>query len=51
MVYQERLGTPMVKLQADFLSPSQIGEVLRLSLTVRRIGNSSLELEGLAQSG
>jgi 4-hydroxybenzoyl-CoA thioesterase len=51
MVYQERLGTPMVKLQAEFLSPSQIGEVLRLSLTVRRIGNSSLELEVDGTSG
>ena len=45
MVYKERLGTPMVNLRAEFLSPSQIGETLRLSLTVRRIGRSSLELE------
>ena len=45
MVYQQRLGTPMVRLETDFLSPSQIGETLRLSLAVKRIGRSSLHLE------
>ena len=45
LVYQQRLGTPMVRLECDFLSPSQIGETLRLSLTVKRIGRSSLHLE------
>jgi len=45
LVYQQRLGTPMVKLQTEFLSPSQIGETLRLSLAVKKIGRSSLELE------
>lgn len=44
LVYQQRLGTPMVKLQTEFVSPSQIGETLRLSLLVRRIGRSSLDL-------
>ncbi len=45
MVYQQRLGTPMVHLETSFLSPSQIGDVLRLKLSVRRIGRSSLTLE------
>ena len=45
LVYKQRLGTPMVKLQTEFVSPSQIGETLRLSLLVRRIGRSSLDLE------
>ena len=45
MVYQQRLGTPMVRLETDFLSPSQIGETLRLALAVKRIGRSSLHIE------
>jgi len=45
MVYQQRLGTPMVRLETDFLSPSQIGETLRLALAVKRVGRSSLQLE------
>ena len=44
LVYKQRLGTPMVKLQTEFVSPSQIGETLRLSLAVRRVGRSSLDL-------
>jgi len=51
MVYQQRLGTPMVKLATEFLSPSQIGEVLRMSLAVKRIGRSSLEIEVDGTSG
>jgi len=51
MVYGQRLGTPMVRLETEFLSPSQIGEVLTLSLGVKQIGRSSLELEVLGASG
>ena len=51
MVYQQRLGTPMVRLETDFVSPSQIGEVLRLSLAVKAIGRSSLKIEVDAWSG
>lgn len=50
MVYRQRLGTPMVRVECDFLSPSKIGEMLTLRLLVRRIGRSSLGLtvEGVA---
>lgn len=51
LVYKQRLGTPMVKLETEFLSPSQIGETLRLSLIVRRIGRSSLDLAVDGTSG
>ena len=51
MVYQQRLGTPMVKLATEFLSPSQIGEVLRMSLAVKAIGRSSLQIEVDGTSG
>jgi len=50
LVYTQRLGTPMVRVECDFLSPSKIGEVLTLSLGVRHLGRSSLGLlvEGVA---
>ena len=50
LVYAKRLGLPMVRVECDFLSPSKIGEVLTLSLGVRRVGRSSLVLaiEGVA---
>ncbi|HQY27930.1 MAG TPA: thioesterase family protein [Burkholderiaceae bacterium] len=50
LVYRQRLGLPMVRVECDFLSPSKIGEMLTLSLGVRRIGRSSLGLavEGVA---
>ena len=51
MVYQQRLGTPMVRLETDFVSPSQIGEVLRMSLAVKTIGRSSLKIEVDGVSG
>ena len=42
LVYRQRLGLPMVRVECDFLSPSKIGEMLKLSLGVQRIGRSSL---------
>jgi 4-hydroxybenzoyl-CoA thioesterase len=51
MVYAQRLGTPMVRLETEFLSPSQIGETLRLSLGVRKVGRSSLNLAVEGSSG
>lgn len=50
LVYKQRLGTPMVRVECDFLSPSKIGEVLTLTLGVRHLGRSSLGLsvEGVA---
>ncbi len=47
----DRLGVPMARVECDFLSPSKIGEILRLRLTVTRIGNSSLTLAVDARSG
>jgi 4-hydroxybenzoyl-CoA thioesterase len=39
-----RMGLPMVNIQCDFVAPSKIGEVITLTLKVKRIGNSSLTL-------
>ncbi|MCP5426319.1 MAG: acyl-CoA thioesterase [Gammaproteobacteria bacterium] len=41
----ERMGTPMRKIECDFLLPSEVGETLRMRLAVRQIGNSSLHLD------
>lgn len=41
---KERLGIPMGTVQCRFLSPSKVGETLRLALTVTRIGRSSMEM-------
>lgn len=46
----ERLGVPMAHIECDFLSPSKIGETLRLRLAVNRIGGSSLTLSVEARS-
>lgn len=47
----ERLGVPMAHVECDFLSPSKIGEVLRFSLAVKRIGTTSLTLAVGARAG
>ena len=47
----ERLGVPMAHVECDFLSPSKIGEVLRLRLAVKKIGNSSIALSVEARAG
>lgn len=41
---EDGLGVPMGSISCRFLSPSKVGETLRLSLSIKRIGKSSLEL-------
>lgn len=45
------LGVPMGSIECRFLSPSKVGEILRLSLSIKRIGKSSLVLNVSGQSG
>lgn len=40
----ERRGVPTVHVECDFVAPSQVGEMLRMRLSVKRIGASSLTL-------
>ena len=42
---RERLGFPVVRIESDFCSPAKIGETLRLRLSVKRIGKSSITLK------
>jgi 4-hydroxybenzoyl-CoA thioesterase len=43
-VTQERVSIPMGRVECDFIAPSKIGDVLSFSLTVDRIGKSSIKL-------
>jgi len=47
-ITNRRLGLPMVNIQCDFVAPSKIGEVITLTLSIDRIGKSSLALAAQA---
>lgn len=40
----EGAGVPTVSIAANFTAPSRLGDVLNFSLTVRRVGRTSLDL-------
>ena len=44
MIAVDRVGVPMAHVDCDFVSPSKIGDTLRLELRVKRVGRSSLAL-------
>lgn len=44
MISQHRIGTPTVAIRTDFVKPLRIGDTLRFSLTVTKMGRSSVEL-------
>jgi 4-hydroxybenzoyl-CoA thioesterase len=48
---EQGMGVPMGSITCRFLSPSKVGEMLRLSLSINRIGKSSLELNVTGKSG
>jgi 4-hydroxybenzoyl-CoA thioesterase len=43
-VKDQGLGLPMVKVECEFLTPNSIGDIVALSLSVKRIGASSIVL-------
>jgi len=43
-------GLPTVHLEVDFVASSRFGEVLSATLSVRKVGTSSLSLDILLQS-
>ena len=47
---EDGIGVPMASIACRFSSPSKVGEMLRLSLSVNRIGKSSLELNVTGKS-
>ena len=48
---EDGLGIPMGSIECKFLSPSKVGETLRLSLSINRIGRSSMEMNVTGKSG
>lgn len=44
MHLDRHIGVPTVKLEAEFASPSRLGDLLDFRLDVARVGRSSLEL-------
>ena len=44
LIVDRRVGLPTVSLQADFVAPSKMGDLVTLSLSVARLGGSSLTL-------
>ncbi|OLL31804.1 4-hydroxybenzoyl-CoA thioesterase [Burkholderia sp. SRS-W-2-2016] len=45
MIGERRTGLPIVKLDCDFSRPSRLGETIVLTLSVTRIGRSSIGIE------
>ncbi|MCX7892931.1 MAG: acyl-CoA thioesterase [Burkholderiales bacterium] len=45
MIAVDRVGVPMAHVDCDFVSPSKIGDMLRLELRVKRVGRTSLSLD------
>lgn len=41
---EQKLGTPTVGTQCDFLSPARFGDLLAIEVSILRLGNSSIEL-------
>jgi 2-aminobenzoate-CoA ligase len=41
---ERRLGIPTVRLECDFLAPSRLGDTVRFSVNLHRIGTTSFEL-------
>ncbi len=49
LIRDRRIGTPTVGIEADFVRPLSMGDVLRNELSVLKLGNASVKLryEGL----
>lgn len=44
MIMNQRLGTPTLDIQCEFIKPCRYGEILTLELRVTRLGRSSFHL-------
>lgn len=51
MTLQDRNGVPMARLEADFRAPSRLGDRLDFTLTVGRVGRTSVTLAIIAAAG
>ncbi len=51
MITHDRRGFPIVKLEADFVRPSRLGDDLDFEVSVRAVGGASLRLDYRATCG
>jgi 4-hydroxybenzoyl-CoA thioesterase len=51
LIAERRIGLPTVSLQADFVAPSRMGEILDFALEVTRLGQKSLTLAVVGRGG
>lgn len=45
MHLQRQMGVPTVRLECEFLAPSELGDLLTIALVPTRVGNSSCTLD------
>lgn len=48
---ERRIGLPTVRFEVDFRAPAFLEDELRFSLSIKRIGSKSVELEHVVQRG
>ena len=48
---ERRIGLPTVRFEADFKAPALLGDELRFTLAIRRIGSKSVDLEHTIRRG
>ncbi|MEQ5787210.1 acyl-CoA thioesterase [Erythrobacter sp. NFXS35] len=48
---EDRIGTPTVRLEADFLAPAMLGDMLEITLAPRKVGASSCTYRFAFESG
>ena len=51
LVGERRIGLPTVRFEVDFRAPAFLEDELRFSLSIKRIGGKSVELEHVVQRG
>jgi 4-hydroxybenzoyl-CoA thioesterase len=45
LLMKQKLGTPTVSTQCEFLGPATLGDILTIELSVLRLGKSSIEFD------
>ncbi len=51
MHFRDRRGVPTVRISVEFSRPSRLDDLLEFEITIKRVGNSSLELGVECSSG
>ncbi|MCE0732438.1 acyl-CoA thioesterase [Halomonas sp. G15] len=44
-ITKDRVSTPLAKVSCEFLAPSRIGEIIRMTLSVKSVGRTSVTLQ------